>query len=110
LKKQDAVIPLESRNTFIGLSEELVKECSMQTVSFEPGDRLILYTDGISETETPKGEMLDVVGLQDLVSRHTHLSISDQIGTVIQGVEEFRGGGEPQDDQLLLGVSFSEDD
>ncbi len=107
-KVQDTVQLLESRNTFIGISEELVKECSMFTVPYEPGDRLILYTDGITEAEDAQGKQLDIARLQGLVHEHSRLPVKEHIDAVIEGVDRFRGGVVPNDDQLVLGVSFIE--
>ena len=105
-KRTNAVQRLDSENTIIGISEELVQQCSMLTIPFEPNDRLILYTDGITESENPQGEQFEIEGLQALVYEHAHLSAQDQVDAITESIERFRGGVAPQDDQLLLVVSF----
>jgi serine phosphatase RsbU (regulator of sigma subunit) len=105
-KNKGSVEPLESRNTFIGISEELVQQCSMFTVPYEPGDRLILYTDGISEATNRQGKLLDIPRLQAMIHEHGHLPVNDHVDAIIEGVDTFRDGAVPDDDQLLLAVSF----
>lgn len=98
---------LESRNTFIGIAEDLVQACAMDTVRFAPGDRLILYTDGLYETQDAQGEILGIPRLQGLVIDNLHRPLREQVDAVIDGVEDFRGAGHPDDDQLLLGINFT---
>ncbi len=108
-KLNDTVESLESKNTFIGISEELVQRCSMLTVPFEPGDRLVLYTDGITEAEDRRGELLDVARLQAMVHENAYLPLKNQVDRIMEGVDLFRDGAAPNDDQLLLAVSFNKD-
>ena len=107
-KHRDTIELLESKNTFIGISEELVQHCSMLTVPYEPGDRLILYTDGLTEAENTRGELLDIDRLQAVVHEHSHLPLESHVNAIIESVDKFRNGAVPNDDQLLLGISFYE--
>lgn len=54
-----------------GLPIGLIKDAPFEdhTVQLEPGDRLLLYTDGFTEAVLPNGSMLDNDGLLDLVER-----------------------------------------
>ena len=79
----------------------------MFTVPYEPGDRLILYTDGISEATNRQGKLLDIPRLQALIQEHGHLPVNDHVDAIIEGVDTFRDGAVPDDDQLLLAVSYS---
>jgi serine phosphatase RsbU (regulator of sigma subunit) len=108
-KSTQTIKRLDSENTLIGVTEEFVQLCSMLTIPFEPGDRLILYTDGITESENQLGKQFEIEQLQGLVSESAHLSAKEQVDTITDRVEQFREGLDPQDDQLLLAVSFVED-
>ena len=48
------VLALDTNGFFIGLSQESNYE--EKTLSVEPGDRLLLYTDGITEIKNSQGE------------------------------------------------------
>ena len=108
-KLKDTIERLDSKNTYVGLAEELVLECSMLTIPFEPGDRLILYTDGITDSENVRGEQLEIERLQALVYEHAHLPTNEHVDVITDSIERFREGADPLDDQLLLAVSFVED-
>jgi phosphoserine phosphatase RsbU/P len=105
--QEDRPILLESRNTFIGIASDLVQTCTMDTARFAPDDRLILYTDGLYETQDEEGEILGIPRLQDLVTDHLHLPLPEQLDAVIGAVGAFRGSESPDDDQLLLGIEFA---
>jgi sigma-B regulation protein RsbU (phosphoserine phosphatase) len=71
-----------------------------------PGDKLLFYTDGITERQTVSGDMF---GLERLVETLTCCAASDPehlLGRVIEEVELFAAGNEPQDDQTLLLASI----
>ena len=52
--KEEAVIHrMEPENAAIGLFEHLSRTCSMLQVPFKPGDHLLLYTDGLTESSNP---------------------------------------------------------
>ena len=53
---------VESENLPIGLFEDLSRTCSMLEIRFTGGDRLILYTDGVTESTNRQGLTLGVEG------------------------------------------------
>jgi len=108
-KNTETIKRLDSENTLIGIAEEFGQTCSMLTIPFEPGDRLMLYTDGITESENEKGEQFEIEQLQALVYEYAHLSAKEHVDTITDRIEHFRQGVDPQDDQLLLAVTFVED-
>jgi len=72
----------------------------------QPGDRVLFYTDGITERENSRGEMYELPQLCKALSRSHEQSSSDLLRSVIQDLEAFAAGEEPQDDQTLLLVSI----
>ncbi len=105
-KKRDNIIRLESENTVIGLFEELSQPCAMLEGPFERGDRLILYTDGITDSQNPDGTMLGVSGLERYLREAAHLQPKECVDTIILQVKDFRNGSPAADDQLLLSISY----
>jgi len=71
----------------------------------QPGDRVLFYTDGITERENSRGEMYELPRLCNALSRSHEQSSRDLLRSVIQDVEAFAAGEEPHDDQTLLLVS-----
>ena len=77
-----------------------------QTDQFlQPSDRILFYTDGITERENAAGEIYELPRLCSVLSRSHALPTDDLLQNVFQDVEAFAAGEEPQDDQPLLLVS-----
>jgi sigma-B regulation protein RsbU (phosphoserine phosphatase) len=77
--------------------------CSQQAL--QPGDRLLLYTDGITERGNAAGAMYELPRLSEILSRSQGLAAEALLHTIIHDLEKFAAGEEPQDDQTLLLVS-----
>lgn len=74
----------------------------------EPGDRLLLYTDGIVEASDRRGEMFGVERLADLTERaaQAKLPAPETLRGLAHRVAEFRDGP-PRDDATLMLVEWS---
>lgn len=96
---------LDSDNQPIGLFEELSQSCSMLTVPFLPGDRLVLYTDGMTESAALDGSELGVDGLEEYVTESAHCPLKEFTQVIRQRVERFRGGARGHDDELVLALA-----
>ena len=66
-----------------------------------PGDRVILYTDGLIEVFDGNGEMLGVQGLAELVRGSARLPVAETKQAILEGVTAW-GDGSPADDVSLL--------
>src|SRR6202041_369596 len=58
---------LESRSMVLGALPDAVDREATLEVDLEPGDRVVLYTDGITDVFNSVGEMLGVPGVQKFV-------------------------------------------
>ena len=68
----------------------------------EPGDLIVLYSDGVSEATNPAGQEL---GRDDLMalSRTLDRSSIETFGTgLVAALDEFRGGKAPEDDVTII--------
>jgi PAS domain S-box-containing protein len=93
---------LESRNGILGcLSETTPSEPSIE-VELSPGDRLILYTDGLVEVFNCLDDMLGVEGLEDLVLQSATLTLADMQKTILDGVAAWRHGHLADDVSLVI--------
>lgn len=73
--------------------------------TLQPGDRVLFYTDGITERESTSGAMYELPRLCEALSRSHSLPSDQLLHAVIQDIEGFAAGEEPHDDQTLLLVS-----
>jgi serine phosphatase RsbU (regulator of sigma subunit) len=92
--RQDGRIEtLEKGGTVVGILESAAFE--EEEIALQPGDRLVFYTDGISEAANAKGELFGedrlcrlVTGLPaDLTARETTERILDDVRGFLDGVE-----------------------
>jgi len=74
-------------------------------MALTPGDRLYLYTDGISERSGPQGELFGEERLQDLLSQGAATSLERTVALAFEQVLAF-GHTPPDDDICLLGVEY----
>jgi serine phosphatase RsbU (regulator of sigma subunit) len=87
-------IPLGSSIKKFTISEQILK--------YEKGDRIILYTDGITETLNSNKEMFGEERLIELLESNLHLSIEKLKTKILLATDEFRGEKEFLDDDLTL--------
>jgi sigma-B regulation protein RsbU (phosphoserine phosphatase) len=80
-------------------------ECQQGQVELAPGDRLILFTDGITESTNPAGEEFQEERLLDLAITNSSLSPHTLLPKILAAVREFNGDRWNDDATLLvLGV------
>jgi serine phosphatase RsbU (regulator of sigma subunit) len=77
-------------------------------VSIAPGDRLVLATDGVSETMNSSRELFGNRRLTDLLSEHGDSSLVDQVSLVEDALSHHREGTTQHDDITLILVEFEE--
>lgn len=92
---------LDTSSPLIGAYEEAVYD-EAQTV-LEPGDRLVLYSDGATEARSPDGSFLGTQRLLGLIERHHAEPTVALSEAVMHEVMEF-SGGVFRDDVAILAV------
>lgn len=70
-------------------------------VQIEPGDLVVLYTDGITEARNADGQMLERDGLFAIARGLPVDEPSRLVESLIARLGEFRGGTPPEDDHTL---------
>jgi len=83
----------------LGLSARL--DCSMADVRLAEGDVLVMYTDGVIETENSDGEEFGVERLAEVLRSDAGVPASLLVNRALSAVERFRAG-EPSDDMSLI--------
>ena len=73
-------------------------------VSIEPGDLLVLYTDGVVEAEGPGGEEFGVDRLAEVVCTSRHLPSGRLVEEVVRATAEFCGSADYADDFTVLAL------
>ena len=72
-------------------------------VALAPGDRIVLYTDGLSEAMDAKLEMYGDERIADVAAAlPADQSARESIDSIMAGISAFLAGEEPQDDMTLM--------
>jgi serine phosphatase RsbU (regulator of sigma subunit)/catechol 2,3-dioxygenase-like lactoylglutathione lyase family enzyme len=90
---------LEPTATILGAFKEW--ECSLAECQIGPGDTLILYTDGVTESFNPAGEEFGEARLEEALRQHRHLSSQSLIDAIVEQVRHF-SPHEQHDDITLI--------
>jgi PAS domain S-box-containing protein len=93
---------LESQSMVLGALPDAMEATANLEVQLEPDDRVLLYTDGITEVFNSRGEMLDISGVQEIVGRASSLPAEEMKQAILDGVAAWREGPPTDDVSLVL--------
>ena len=93
---------LEARSMMLGALSNAVSHESVIEMELEPGDRILLYTDGITEVFDDRGEMLGVEGLRKVVRECSLLPFEEMLPAILEQIAAWRLGPFADDVTILL--------
>lgn len=67
----------------------------------QPGDTLILFTDGFTEIQEPGGKLLGLDRFKAIAARHAHLPPKDAARAIIEECRQFGTSGDDQTIALI---------
>ena len=71
----------------------------------KPGDRLFLYTDGVTEAQTKDEKLYGPERLQKVLNKLS-TSIADTLALVKKGIARFTKGAPQSDDVTMMEIIF----
>lgn len=98
-RRSDQVRVLPSQNMVIGLLEDCLGDEAERTVQLDQGDRLLFYTDGVTEAADADAGMLREEGLARIF--HAASSV-DLTALADHTLEQVSRHGQAEDDQTLI--------
>ena len=89
----------------LGVMEDAVYRT--ERIVLDPGDRMLLYTDGVTEAMNRKKAFYSEKRLMSAVERRKSASVEGLIQEVLRSVREFTEGESLSDDVTLLALQFN---
>ena len=101
LRRDGSLERLNSTATVLGLFEKW--DYNLEERQLFPGDMLVLYTDGVTESFNDSGEQFGERRLIEALQHHRTLAPQDLIGSVLTGVRSFNPREQQDDITLIIG-------
>jgi serine phosphatase RsbU (regulator of sigma subunit)/ActR/RegA family two-component response regulator len=98
--KTGEIVPLNSDGFFVGVFKDTKFE--EKEVLLEAGDRILFYTDGVTESKNPDLKEFGEERLKEIYKREAQSSISELIQKIKKEVYDFTGG--PIEDDITIAI------
>jgi serine phosphatase RsbU (regulator of sigma subunit) len=100
---------LDGEGTFLGMFPEASDHYEDNVVQLAPGDKIFLYTDGVTEAENDIGESFGEDRLAKLVEETVGKDIKESIEYISAKHNEFCMGTDQMDDITIFGFGLNND-
>lgn len=105
LRHNNTVEPLPlSKNFIVGVFDDF--EYQSDTLKLEPGDSLVMYTDGVTEAFNDKREMFGEDGLEKTLKSVPGAGSQEIIESLLDDISEFVGNAPQSDDITILTIKL----
>jgi PAS domain S-box-containing protein len=101
-RRGETPLLLESRTMVLGALPDALDAAVNIEVQLRPDDRILLYTDGITEVFNNHGEMLGIAGVQEIVRKASSLPAEQMKQKILDDVADWRDGAPTDDVSLVL--------
>lgn len=103
-RKSGALEGLGSANFPVGMFAEA--EYQSARVQLDPGDYLVIYTDGVTEASNTRNELYEESRLRSILEGFQGQSVDDLTTAIQAGMKEFTEGAAQSDDVTLLAIQY----
>jgi sigma-B regulation protein RsbU (phosphoserine phosphatase) len=102
LLRGERVLSLQGQGTVLGILGADQLRLSEEQLLLAPGDRLVLYTDGLTDVVAPDERMFSLEQLKALLLSCARLPAGDTCRVIFERLDAFRGAAEQYDDMTML--------
>lgn len=103
-RRSRELVALESDSFPIGMFD--FAEYNSRTIQLEPGDFLVMYSDGVTEAANPESEMFGDERLRETVKNFSGNTSQELLDAVFQAVRVFTAGYAQADDVTVVVVQY----
>ena len=73
-------------------------------VRLNPGDLMVLYSDGVTDTQDEEGRFYENWRLEALIRRHVNTKVEEIVQALLEDLKRFKGGAPQLDDLTVLAL------
>ena len=88
----------------VGLLEQATFEVA--TEPLQPGDKIVIYSDGVTEAQNQRGEFFGKKRLREIVTRHAQESCAAIHDAIQEAVSAFAEGARQSDDITVVVMEY----
>ena len=103
VRSASEIVALDSTGLPLGMLDLAVYET--RTLQLDPGDKIVLFSDGLSEAENAEGEFFDR-DMRQILKTHAAAGSAELHGRLIEAVKEFTEDADPADDITTLVLEY----
>ncbi len=104
IRRNNEIIELNSDGPMLGVMNDII--ITNETVDFSTGDKLIIYTDGLSEASNSDGAAFENLELNRVLNENSGMNIVEYINSIYSQLIKFRGSEKFDDDVCILGIEL----
>jgi sigma-B regulation protein RsbU (phosphoserine phosphatase) len=91
LRREDGTCrTVETSGTWIGISDDIEDVTADARFSLEPGDTMVLYTDGVTEATDASGQLFGLERLQSTVQQCAASEPQGLVDAIVRAVDDFQ--------------------
>jgi len=98
---------LAGAGAFLGLMEDIDQTLTEEQIDLAPGDRLVLYTDGLTDAQSADGRTFSLERLVALLQAHAGLSPDEICDRVFAGLAAYQDSADQYDDMTMVVVEVN---
>lgn len=104
VRADSELLPLESTGLPLGMLDIAAYE--IKSIHLQPGDKVVLFSDGVSEAESVEGKFFDSNGLKETLRGLASNDCVELNAKLVEAVEDFSDGVEIGDDITTLVLEY----
>ncbi len=106
-RRDGSTVELTSEGMPLGLVPTPIYE--EETVDLYPDETVLVYSDGVVEAESPRGELFGEARLREAVSEAVVDTAEEMVSVVLDQVSRFRGSDIQDDDVTIVALHIASD-
>lgn len=89
----------------VGMTDDTIFQITREMeLALQPGQTIVLYTDGVTEAMNAKGEEFGMDRFTNIIKSHHEMGPKELCGSIMKNIIEFRGAAAQYDDITMIAI------